>query len=53
MLLLVFTAIGLCAMVVGYAFALGGAVSCLIFLAILLVGVSLRVAEPLRDLIRP
>jgi hypothetical protein len=52
-LLLVFTVIGLCAMVVAYAFALGGAVSCLIFLAIVLVGVSLRVAEPLLNLIRP
>jgi hypothetical protein len=52
-LILVFTVIGLCAMVVAYAFGLGGAVGCLIFLAILLVGVFLRVTEPLVDLLRP
>lgn len=53
MLILVFTVVGLCAMVVAYAFGLGGSVGCLIFLAILLVGVFLRVTEPLFDLLRP
>ena len=37
--LLVFTVVGLSAMVVAYAFGLGGAVGFLIFLAILFVGV--------------
>jgi hypothetical protein len=53
MLILVFTVIGLCAMVVAYAFGLGGAVGSLIFLAILMVGVFLRVTEPLVNLLRP
>jgi uncharacterized membrane protein YczE len=51
--LLVFTTVGLCAMVVAYAFGLGGAVSFLIFLAILLVGIFVRVTEPLMARLRP
>jgi len=47
--LLVFTVVGLSAMLVAYAFGLGGAVGFLIFLAILFVGVFLRVAEPLLE----
>ena len=47
MQLLVFTVVGLSAMLVAYAFGLGGAVGSLIFGAILLIGVLLRVAEPL------
>ncbi|MGH2993684.1 MAG: hypothetical protein ACRDL1_09115 [Solirubrobacterales bacterium] len=53
MQLLVFTVIGLSAMLVAYAFGLGGAVSSLIFLAILFTGVVLRVSEPLRQSLRP
>jgi hypothetical protein len=53
MQLLVFTVIGLSAMIVGYAFGLGGAVSSLLFLAILFAGVMLRVTEPLREKLRP
>jgi hypothetical protein len=45
--LLVFTVVGLCAMVTGYAFGLGGAVSSLIFLFILFNGVLDRVLQPL------
>jgi hypothetical protein len=45
--LLVFTVVGLAAMVIGYAFALGGTVSALIFLFILFVGVLDRAAQPL------
>ena len=52
MLILVCTVIGLCGMVVAYALGLGGAVSGLIFLAILLVGVFVRISEPLADLLR-
>jgi hypothetical protein len=51
--LIVFTVVGLSAMLVAYAFALGGAVAFIIFLAILLIGVCLRVAQPLIDLLRP
>ena len=39
MQLVVFTVVGLSAMLVAYAFGLGGAVGFLIFLAILFVGV--------------
>ena len=47
MRLLVFTVVGLCAMVTGYAFGLGGAVSSMIFLFILFNGVLDRVLQPL------
>jgi hypothetical protein len=50
--LLVFTVLGLCAMIVGYAFGLGGAVGFLIFLAILFVGIFVRVSEPLLERLR-
>ena len=53
MQLLVFTVVGLGAMVVGYAFGLGGAVSSLIFLAILFTGIVVRVTEPMRERLRP
>ena len=53
MTLLVYTVIALSAMLVAYAFGLGGAVSFLIFLAILFVGVSVRVSQPLIERLRP
>ena len=53
MLLLVFTVIGLSGMMIGYAFGLGGAVSSLIFLAILFTGVVVRWSEPIRESLRP
>ena len=40
-------------MMFAYAFGLGGAVGFLIFLAILLVGVGLRVSAPLVERLRP
>jgi uncharacterized membrane protein YczE len=40
-------------MLVAYAFALGGAVGFLIFLAILLVGVGMRVSQPIIERLRP
>jgi hypothetical protein len=52
-LLLVFTVLALSAMIVGYAFGLGGAVGFLIFLAILFVGISVRVSQPLLERLRP
>lgn len=53
MQLLVFTTIGLVAYLVAYAFGLGGAQAGMIFLLILFIGVSLRVAEPLLERFRP
>lgn len=53
MQLLVFTVVGLSAMIVGYAFGLGGAVGFLIFLAILVVGIFVRVSQPLLERLRP
>jgi hypothetical protein len=52
-LLLVFTVIGMSAALVGFAFGLGGAVSSVIFLAILFTGVMVRWSEPLRERLRP
>jgi uncharacterized membrane protein len=51
--LLAFTVVGLCALVAGYAFGLGGALSTMLFLAILFVGILIRVSEPLLRLLRP
>ena len=51
--LLVFTVAGLVAMMVGYAFGLGGAVSFLIFLTLLFIGALIRVARPLIDALKP
>ena len=53
MQLLVFSVIALCALVTGYAIGLGGAVSTIIFLTILFVGVLIRVWEPLLERLRP
>ena len=53
MQLLVFTVIGLCAMVVAYAFGLGGAVGFLIFLGILFVGIFVRMSQPLIERLGP
>jgi hypothetical protein len=51
--LLVFTVVGLCAMVVAYAFGLGGTVGFLIFLAILFTGIFVRVSQPLIERLGP
>ena len=51
--LVVFTVVALSAMMVAYAFGLGGAVGFLIFLAILSVGILLRVSAPLIARLRP
>jgi hypothetical protein len=50
--LVVFTVVALSAMLVAYAFGLGGAVGFLIFLGILFVGVCLRVSQPLLERLR-
>lgn len=46
MKLLVFTVVGLMALVIAYAFGLGGTVASLIFLLILFTGVIDRWAQP-------
>jgi hypothetical protein len=51
--LLVALVIATTALVTGYAFGLGGAVSTLIFLTILFIGVAVRVAQPLLERLRP
>lgn len=52
MRLLVFTVVGLIAMVVAYALSLGGTVATLIFLFILTNGVLDRWAQPLLERLR-
>jgi hypothetical protein len=51
--LLVFTTIALGALVAAYGFGLGGTIAFLIFLAILLVGVFVRAAQPLLQHLKP
>jgi hypothetical protein len=50
--LLVFTVVGLVAMMIGYAFSLGGTIAALIFLFIIFNAVLDRWAKPLLDWIR-
>jgi hypothetical protein len=52
MKLLVFTVVGLVALVIGYAFSLGGTIGALIFLFILVNGVIDRWAKPALDWLR-
>ena len=52
MRMLVFSVVALIALVVGYAFSLGGTVSALIFLFILVNGILDRWAKPLIDWVR-
>ena len=52
MRLLVFTVVGLIAMMVAYAFSLGGAVAALIFLFVIFNAILDRWAKPLLDWIR-
>ena len=52
MRLLVFTVVGLIAMMIAYAFSLGGTIAALIFLFIIFNAVLDRWAKPLLDWIR-
>ena len=52
MRLLVFTVVGLIAMIVAYAFSLGGTIAALIFLFILVNGILDRWAQPLLQRLR-
>lgn len=52
MRLLVFTVVGLIAMMIGYAFSLGGTLAALIFLFIIFNAILDRWAKPLLDWIR-
>jgi hypothetical protein len=51
--LLIFAVVGMSAMLIGYAFGLGGVVSSILFLTILFVGAVIRVTQPLRERLRP
>lgn len=53
MRLLVFTVVGMMALIVAYAFNLGGTVGALIFLFILFNGVLDRWAQPTLERLRP
>jgi hypothetical protein len=53
MRLLVFTVVGFLALIVAYAFSLGGTVGALIFLFILFNGVLDRWAQPILERLRP
>ena len=53
MQLLIFAVVGMSAMLIAYAFGLGGVVSSLIFLAIFFVGAVIRVMQPLLERLRP
>jgi hypothetical protein len=53
LLLLVTTVVGLVALIVAYAFGVGGTVGAIIFLAILFTGAFIRYAEPLLGKLRP
>ena len=52
MRLLVFTVVGLMAMLIAYAFGLGGTVSAIVFLFILTNGVLDRWAQPIIERLR-
>jgi len=52
MRLLVFTVVGLVALVIAYAFSVGGTVAALIFLFIVFNGILDRWAKPLIDWVR-
>jgi hypothetical protein len=45
--------LGLCGMVVSYAFGQGGPIAALIFFAFVLVGILVKLSEPLRERLRP
>jgi hypothetical protein len=51
--LLVFTAVGLIAWIVAYAFSLGGTIGGIIFLFILFNGILDRWAQPILERLRP
>ena len=53
MRLLIFTVVGLMAMIVAYALGLGGAVSSMIFLFILFNGILDRWARPMLERLKP
>jgi hypothetical protein len=53
MRLLVFTAVGLIAMLIAYAFSLGGTIAALIFLFIVFNAILDRWAQPLLERLRP
>ncbi len=53
MALVVALFLGLCAMVVSYAFGQGGPIAGLVFFAIMMIGVLVKLSEPMRERLRP
>ncbi len=53
MALVVALFLGLCGMVVSYAFGQGGPIAGLVFFAIVLIGILVKLSEPLRKRLRP
>lgn len=53
MALVVALFLGLCGMVVSYAFGQGGPIAGVVFFAIVLIGVLVKLTEPLRERLRP
>jgi hypothetical protein len=51
--LLVFTTVGLGALVAAYGFGLGGTIAFLFFLTIVCIGVLVRAAQPLLEHLKP
>jgi hypothetical protein len=51
--MLVFTVVGVSALIIAYAFGLGGTVGALIMLAIITLGATLGVARPLLEKLKP
>jgi hypothetical protein len=53
MALVVALFLGLCAMVVSYAFGQGGPIAGLVFFAFVMGGILVKLTEPLRERLRP
>ena len=53
MALVVALFLGLCAMVISYAFGQGGPIAGVIFTGILMIGVLVKLTQPLRERLRP
>jgi hypothetical protein len=52
MALVVALFLGLCGMVISYAFGQGGPIAALVFFAILMIGVMVKITAPLRERLR-
>ena len=53
MRLMVFNVVGMILAIIAYAFSLGGTIAALIYLTVMLTGVTLNWAQPIIDRIKP